>query len=345
MKRIKFLALGFSLLFGTICITASAQHLKKESPALVILDTDMGNDIDDVMAIDILYKYADQKRAKVLGIMNNKSSAYSTRLIDMLNTWYGYGSVPIGRIEDGVHIDDYVDYSRNMVEMNQDSVRYRYSVKNHAALPEAHILYRKLLAAQKDQSVTIISIGFSTNLARLLQTEADQYSKLSGRELVQKKVKLLSLMAGSFGEKKRAEFNVIHDIPSAQFLFANWPGQIVVSPFEIGKKVIYPGKNIETDYQWARHHPLVDSYKRYRPYPYDRPTWDLTSVYYVFNPNSLVWQKSALGKITIDDKGFMFYEEGKQGKHVVLDLPDNQVDALKDALIQLLKTPTVKRQQ
>lgn len=109
--------------------------------------------------------------------------------------------------------------------------------------------------------------------------------------------------------------------------------------------MIYPGKNIETDYQWARHHPLVDSYKRYRPYPYDRPTWDLTSVYYVFNPNSLVWQKSALGKITIDDKGFMFYEEGKQGKHVVLDLPDNQVDALKDALIQLLKTPTVKRQQ
>lgn len=345
MKRTKFLSLGFYLFVNLVGINLYGQGLKNNSPILVILDTDMGNDIDDVMAIDMLYKYADQKRGKVLGVMNNKNSAYSTRLIDILNTWYGYGSVPIGRIENGVYIDDYVDYSKNMVEMNKDSIYYNYSVRDHSKLPEAHLLYRKLLAGQKDQSVTIISIGFSTNLARLLKTGPDQFSKLSGEELVKKKVKLLSLMAGSFGDKKRAEFNVIHDIPSAQYLFSHWPGQIVVSPFEIGKKVVYPGANILTDYQWATHHPLVDSYKRYRTFPYDRPTWDLTSVYYVFNPKSPIWKKSEWGKVHIDDKGFMFFDKKTGGKHVILDLPDNQVEQLKNEFIQLLRKPTWQKQR
>ena len=43
----------------------------------------------------------------------------------------------------------------------------------------------------------IAQVGFSTNLARLLDTGADEYSTLSGIELVKRKVKLLSLMAGT----------------------------------------------------------------------------------------------------------------------------------------------------
>src|SRR5690606_1959791 len=106
-------------------------------------------------------------------------------------------------------------------------------------LLDARDLYRKTLANQKDSSVVIVSVGFMTNLARLLRSGPDRYSPLSGVELVAKKVKYLSIMAGSFGEKKRAEFNVVHDVPSAQYVMENWPSVLVLSPFEVGARVIY----------------------------------------------------------------------------------------------------------
>src|SRR5690554_1064831 len=72
------------------------------------------------------------------------------------------------------------------------------SLNNYTGLPEAHILYREVLAQQPDNSVTIVSVGFSTNLARLLDTPPDDFSPLTGKELVAKKVKLLCTMAGCF---------------------------------------------------------------------------------------------------------------------------------------------------
>ncbi len=328
------LLLVFSFILITISKPSNAQ--KRNNPILVIFDTDMGNDIDDVLALDMLYKYSDQEKVKLLGIMNNKGSKDATHLIDLLNTWYGYGKVPIGRIDNGVKIDDYVDYGAKMIAMNDSINLYKYSVKNHDKLLPAAELYRKILSKQADSSVVIISVGFSTNLAKLLNSNADKYSKLKGTALVSKKVRLLSIMAGSFGPKKRAEFNVIHDIPSAQYVINNWPSKLVLSPFEIGKEVIYPSSSIEKDFQWTAHHPLVDAYKRYRPYPYDRPTWDLTSVYYAVNPSTTIFKKSSPGQLTINDKGFTFFEEKPNGKHVVLSLPKENKELLKNYFIDLI---------
>ncbi len=303
----------------------------------VILDTDMGNDIDDALALDMLYKYADQKRVDLLAIMNNKQSDYSTRFLDLISTWYGYNKTPIGRIENGVHINDYVDYSKNMVEYNDTTKLYKYSVKKHGNLLEAHKLYRKILAKQKDHSVVIVSVGFSTNLARLLQSGPDKYSPLSGVELVTKKVRYVSVMAGSFGEKKRAEFNVIHDRPAAQYVMANWPTGIVLSPFEIGTKVIYPSSSIEQDFGWTAHHPLVEAYKRYRPFPYNRPTWDLTSVYYAVEQKDNLLDISSPGKLSVDDKGFTHFSEQEDGKHYVLSITGENAKLLKRYFVDLIK--------
>lgn len=335
MKNLNKTVLNTFILFFFLS-TLQLYGQVSQKPVFVILDTDMGNDIDDVLAMDILYKYADQNKVKILGIMNNKDSQYSTQLIDLLNTWYGYPKIPIGKIDKGVRVDDYVDYSHNMIMMNDSTARYKYSVKDHRKLLPAPELYRKILAKQSDASVVIISIGFSTNIAKLLQSNGDKYSKLKGQDLVRKKVRLLSIMAGSFGPKKRAEFNVVNDIPAAQYVIHNWPTEIVLSPFELGREVMYPSKSIANDFQWTAHHPLVDAYKRYRSYPYDRPTWDLTSVYYVANPTSDIFTKSPNGLLTIDDKGFMSFEENPKGQHVVLGLPVGNKGKLKDIFVDLI---------
>ncbi|MBD1423079.1 nucleoside hydrolase [Sphingobacterium chuzhouense] len=334
----KNIVLAVFILLGQDAFSQHHTHpFYMEGKFKVILDTDMGNDIDDALALDMLYKYADQRKVNLLAIMNNKQSDYSTRFIDLMSTWYGYKKIPIGRIEKGVFINDYVDYSKNMVEYNDTTKLYKYSIERHDELLEAHELYRKILAKQKDQSVVVISVGFSTNLARLLQSNPDKHSPLSGLELVARKVKYLSVMAGSFGERKRAEFNVIHDRPAAQYVMANWPTGIVLSPFEVGTSVIYPATTIEQDFDWTANHPLVDAYKKYRSFPYNRPTWDLTSVYYVVEQEENLLNISKSGTLKVDDEGFTHFSEQTNGKHYVLSITTDNAKLLQRYFIDLIK--------
>ena len=129
-------------------------------------------------------------------------------------------------------------------------------------------------------------------------------------------------MAGSFGVKKRAEYNVINDIPAARKFFAECPSPIVLTPFEIGKQVVYPGRSIAEDFGWAEHHPMVEAYKAYHEMPYDRPTWDVIATYYVLphEPSSLTL--SIPGRITVDEQ--VFFTPDKAGQHRYITASDRQ---------------------
>merc|ERR550537_964507 len=58
--------------------------------------------------------------------------------------------------------------------------------------------YRKALATAPDASINVASIGMPTNLRDLLNTTADQYSPLSGFDLVAKKVAKIVFMDGGY---------------------------------------------------------------------------------------------------------------------------------------------------
>ena len=49
--------------------------------------------------------------------------------------------------------------------------------------PDANETYRKLLAAAPDKSVTVVTVGFTTNLRRLLETKADALVRECREEL------------------------------------------------------------------------------------------------------------------------------------------------------------------
>ena len=167
--------------------------------------------------------------------------------------------------------------------------RYRHDLVLNQSAQDATALLRATLAAQPDHSVVIVQVGFSTNLARLLESPGDESSPLTGRELVERKVKLLSLMAGAFQPIERnrhyLEYNVVKDIASSRVLAERWPTAMVFSGFEIGIALPYPAVSIERDYRYVRHHPLAEAYIRHNPPPHNRPTWDLTSVLYAVLPD------------------------------------------------------------
>src|SRR5258707_807827 len=134
----------------------------------------------------------------------------------------------------------------------------------------------------------MVQVGFFSNFAALLETQGDEISPLTGRELVKRKVRMLSIMDGAFqtigNNNHYCEENVITDIPAAQKLEKEWPVPIVWSGFEIGIAVPYPAASIEQDFGYVTHHPAAEAYYLYNPPPHNRPTWDLTSALYAVAP-------------------------------------------------------------
>ena len=314
------------------------------SPVNVIFETDMGNDVDDALALDLLYKYKDEGRVNILAIMLNKDYRYAPEYIDIMGTWYGYPEIPVGILKKGETLDtNDMNFTTKVCMMEENGQpKYERTLTDYESLPDASKLYRKLLSEQPDNSVTVISVGFSTNLVRLLDTPADEYSSLSGSELIAKKVKLLSVMAGCFDKDDYSEYNVLMDIPSAQKVFTEWPTEIVFTPSELGEKILYPGKSIQNDFKWSPKHPMVDGYSMYAEMPYDRPTWDVTAVLYVMEPDSAFFHESPKGFVSIDEKGVSHFKENEQGKHVYLTTTPEQQTRIKDYFVRNITAKPAK---
>lgn len=340
MRKSKLYLIGL-LVWALSSCTSKKQQTAEVIPSVpkIILETDIGNDVDDALALDMLYKYLDEKKIDLLGITLNKEGTYPAEYTDIMNTWYGYPQIPIGIIHNGADCEnDATNYAKAVCLIRKDNGEsaFKRSLEgDYNQLPEAPALYRKLLAQQPDSSVTVISVGFSTNLARLLDTPADRISPLTGKELVAKKVKLLCTMAGCFNNPDLFEYNVVKDIPAAKKVFSEWPTTLVTSPFEVGIAIHYPGSSIENDFRWAPLHPMAEAYKSYQQMPYDRPTWDLTSVLYAVEGPSY-FTVSRAGKINVTDQGATEFTPDTTGNRYYLAVDSIQAENIKQHFVRLV---------
>ena len=280
----------------------------------------MGNDIDDALALAMALRAVDNGQAELLAVGCHKNCPTAAAFTDAVCTYYGHPEVSVAMSSTPVQeFSDYVDYTACEKDF----------VKTAAGYPEPVALYRKILAAQPDHSVTFVSLGFGTTLAQLLESAPDEYSPMNGVDLVARKTVGLSVMAGSYGEKKRAEYNVVNDIPAMQKVFAQWPTAIWQNPFEIGKQTMYPGALIEQNLGYYEPNPVVEAYKLYQQMPYDRPSWDILSVLYTIHPE--LFTSSVAGTVTVDDEGYTFFTPDENGKHRVLSATLDQPQALMKA--------------
>lgn len=332
------LQMAAAVLTTAIAACGTQPHPVVDEPIRLIVETDMGNDIDDALAFDLIYKAMDAGRVELLAVGNHKLSPTATDYIDLLNTWYGYPSIPLAASLTPVFNDHAADYTVPVCRMTAPDGSPAFArSKRPTEIENPVTLYRRILAAHPDRSVTVLSLGFATELAKLLESPPDSLSPLTGRELVARKVKLLSIMAGSYGEKQRAEYNVVNDIPAMRKLFAEWDSPIVQNPFEPGKQILYPGSAIEHRFGWTQIHPVVEGYRNYHPMPYDRPTWDLLSVVYLLRPESFTPSKP--GRITVDSAGFTRFTPDPSGRHVWLSVTAEQAEALRDYIVETTTRP------
>jgi hypothetical protein len=122
-------------------------------------------------------------------------------------------------------------------------------------------------------------------------------------------------------------------------VYADWPTEIVASGFEVGQVIKYPAVSIERDFGYVRHHPLAEAYALYEKMPYDRETWDLTSVLVAVRPGRGYFALSEPGTITLDEKNMTHFTPTAGGRHRYLKVDAEQITRVREALVMLVSQP------
>ncbi len=291
----------------------------------IIFDTDIGTDVDDAGALAILHVLADRGEAKILAAMSANRNRWSAPAIDVINTYYGRADLPIGSSKSGP----------NPEEWYHESVpAYPHDLTTGDDAGEAVALYRKILSAQPDQSVTIVVVGWLTNMAELLNSKPDEHSPLNGRELVKAKVKELVSMGGTWpnSQKDEGEYNFHMDGPAAYKVISDWPGKIVFTG--LGRDVMTGGKLVA---QAAKDNPVPSFYRNFfkANNVSERSSWDLIGVLYAVRGLSDYFTAVSDGKCMGREDGGNQWVPGPAQNHSYLlyKMPPAELAGVIEALL------------
>jgi inosine-uridine nucleoside N-ribohydrolase len=302
-----------NLIILIIALAASLSCRNKSSisdipPVKIIFDTDLGPDYDDVGALAFLHAMADSGRAEILATVSSNKHELVAPSVDVINTYFQRPHLIIGAPKgEGVNTGSPQHWADSIV------ARYPHSVQSTSETEDAVTVYRRVLSSQPDNSVTIVTVGFLTNLSNLLRSEADDNSPLNGRDLVSTKVKRLVSMAGTFPEGR--EFNVYMDSAASEYLFRHWPGEIIFSGFEIGWNIRTGIKLIDSD---IRNSPVKDAFSISIPLSEEdkngRMSWDQTAVLIAVYGTEGFFDL-VNGTIVINKEGSNSWQADPDGRH------------------------------
>ena len=263
-------------------------------PVPVIFDTDMDSDCDDLGALALLHALADLGEARILAVITTTDDPDTPPCADAVNTWYGRGDVPIGVLDPaGGGGRSRSRYAKAVAEACP------HDLASCADAEDAVHLYRRVLAAQPDASVVVVTVGHLTSLARLLDSGPDAISPLAGLDLVARKVRLWSCMGGTYPEGK--EPNFYRPDPAATVrCVRSWPTRVMFSGAEIGHAIQTGARLAET----PPANPVRVGYERYFGQPgRNRASWDQTAVLYAVRGLADYWDAETVGHCHVEPDG------------------------------------------
>lgn len=219
-------------------------------PVKIIFDTDMICDFDDVGALACLHALADAGECEILATVSSTRGNASVAAIEVVNGYYGRPEIPVGapkgigvlgeRAGATVKVDPQSPLGEKPKgflshwKYRKLALDYPQWVRHPDAddAPDALEVYRQVLAKQADRSVVICSVGFLTNLRRLVE---------DCPKLVEQKVCKWVAMACNYPRGK--EYNSLGDPVSSRIALEKWPTPIVFSDFQYGMDV-FAGRGV-----------------------------------------------------------------------------------------------------
>lgn len=331
-RRIHLLASLLACLAGNGGILWSAEPQKERSAEQqrevprIIFDSDMSSDWDDVGDIAVLHGLASMGECRIIAMMASSKNGGTPLCMDAINTWFGKPDIPIGALEGIGGVGGYP---------GQIAAEYPHDLKSATECPTAADLYRRVLAAQPDRSVTIVSTGYLTNLKALLESGPDKHSPLDGMALVRQKVKLFSCAAGAF--PRGNEFNLRVEPAGAYAVVNTWPTAITYVGYDVGQAIYTCGRLPEAHQRSPIRRVYVDIEKQF-PYP----SWGQIAIYSAVRPAeaAILWGTNTTGRNTCTPDGGNAWitdtdPTGDQDQAYLLEKVRTPVRESIDALIQL----------
>jgi inosine-uridine nucleoside N-ribohydrolase len=314
-------------------------------PVGIVFDSDLGNQIEDVLALALLYGLDGKGECRVVATTVSKPNLKSAALSEVIARFYA-GEVsaafnasgrtlPVGLATTGAHKEDTPMLSVLGKRTAEGKPAYIHGIERVADTAEPVDVLRNALSAQQPGNAIVVVTGPASNLAGLLRFPY-------AATLIMERTRLLVVAAGAFPEGK-AESGVLADIPAAKKLFAEWPGPIVAVGSEIGDGVLFPGEAIEKDFAWSGAHPVADAYRANRPMPYDASTTAMAAVLYAVRAGNPPYKLSPPGTIGVLEDGRTKFTPSAAGKHRFLMVDPAQKSAIQQTYVEIASAKPAPR--
>jgi len=314
-------------------------------PVGIIFDSDLGNQIDDVLALALLYGLDGKGECRVVATTVSKPNLKSAALSEVIGRFYAgevsaaYAAtgrtLPVGLASAGGSGEDTPMLSVLGKRTADGKPTYAHGIERIADTAEPVDVLRNALSAQQPGNAVLIVTGPATNLSALLKFP---YAPA----LITERARLLVIAAGAYPEGK-AEPGILADIPAAKKLFAEWPGSIVAVGSEVGDAIPFSSASIERDFAWSEAHPVADAYRAHRPMPYDASTTAMAAVLYAVRAKDNPYRLSQSGSISVLDDGRTKFTPSPSGKHRFLIVDPAQKSAIQQTYVEIASAKPVQR--
>ncbi len=291
------LALLLSFVIGLSFFSIDAKA--DDNATLMILDVDMCEDVDDIMAIRLAEVYDARNKVKLLAVTSNVMG--NEDAIAGMLTKEGFGDVPVG-------VSPYPNDTSHPAYWDKLSE----TASNNEKIDAVKLLRRTL--AEADAPVSIVTTGYLTNIYELMISQGDEYSPLSGMEIIREKVKELHVNGGVYPAGVDFNYAYVPFAPvSAGYVFENWDSAVplFIYTYDLGGPLMCGGNlqdMAETDYlAWALKNRGAEN---------GTPSWDAFTVFVCANfmdaeIHGITCEKC---NIEIDQDGADIIEDCPEGK-------------------------------
>ena len=312
----------------------------RKPPLGVIFDTSLDGEIDQVLALAMLFGLEGTRQARVPSLSTSRFNLRTARFLDLIARFFGGEQagdfvvnripLPIGMSSAGKQTTD-VSPMLDGVLLKRDADGKPVYVRTLPALNDTAdpvALIRNALSAQVDRNAALVLAGPPTNLLSVIALP-------DGREWVSRKARTLAVAAGRF-DGGPADRIIRADVPGFRKLLSEWPTPIVMAGAELSDALPFPGRSLEAGIAWAPNHPVVDAYRAFRPTPYDAPSRALAAVLHAVSPDEGYFQLSEPGTITVSDEGRTRFTPAPAGKHHYLTAKPDQKERVLETYVKMV---------
>ncbi|MBM3811697.1 MAG: hypothetical protein FJW20_08670 [Acidimicrobiia bacterium] len=314
-------------------------------PVGIIFDSDLGNQIDGVLAMALLYGLEGKGECRVVATTVSKPNVKAAALSEVIARFYAgevsaaYAAMgrtlPVGLATAGPSKEDTPMLAVLGKQTAEGKPAYVHGIDSIQQTANPVDVLRNGLSAQHPGNAIVVATGPATNLAALLKFPLFLH-------FVPERARLLVVAAGSYPDGK-AEPSIAADIVAARKLFAEWPTPIVAVGAEIGEAIPFPGASIEKDFTYTPAHPVADAYKAHQAMPYDATTAAMAAVLHAVRAKDNLFQLSEPGVITVLDDGRTKFTPTEGGKHRYLRVDPAQREKIQQIYTEIASAKPVPR--